>query len=285
MKNKRKINSGLKAWNDARSFFSKQNKLAGKKYNGVELNSLTKSFLFEHYGKSFDSADLETFIKVEVPNFFNSPLEVSLSQLTPTIYYMMDFKIRELGVGMDISIKAGDYGDLSFNTSNYDYYSGLQQIVENLRKKLNPTGKTLSPTDNNGLFDGVIKKKPKTKKDSKDPKDYFIEWILYIDDEYVSEIKGTIVPKAETDKSKIFKIRVKKPKKGAKKEVEPTKPSKPAEPKEAAPKIEFTAKEIIAIEKAKKATIQAEQKKLDSILQLLKAGYTKAEINKLLGIK
>jgi uncharacterized 2Fe-2S/4Fe-4S cluster protein (DUF4445 family) len=80
-------------------------------------------------------------------------------------------------------------------------------------------------------------------------------------------------------------IRVKKPKKGAKKEVEPIKPSKPAKPKEAAPKIEFTAKEIIAIEKAKKATIQAEQKKLDSILQLLKAGYTKGEINKLLGIK
>jgi hypothetical protein len=48
-KPKRKINSGLKAWNDARSFFSKQNKAAGKKYNGVELNALTKSFLFEHW--------------------------------------------------------------------------------------------------------------------------------------------------------------------------------------------------------------------------------------------
>jgi hypothetical protein len=64
-KPKRKINSGLKAWNDARSFFSKQNKAAGKKYNGVELNALTKSFLFEHYGGSFDSKDLEQFIKVE----------------------------------------------------------------------------------------------------------------------------------------------------------------------------------------------------------------------------
>jgi hypothetical protein len=284
MKKIRKINSGLKAWNDARSFFSKQNKLAGKKYNGVELNALTKSFLFEHYGKSFDSDDLNNFIKVEVPTFFNSPLEVSLSQLTPTIYYMMDFKIRELGVGMDISIKAGDFGDLEFNTSDYDYNNGLQQIVENVRKKLNPTGKTLSPTDNNGLFDGVIKKKPKAKKDSKDPKYYFIEWILFIDDEYVSEIRGTIAPKKETDKSKIFKIRVKKPKKGVKKGVE-AEPSKPAEPKEAATKKEFTAKELIAIEKAKKATIQAEQKKLDSVLQLLKAGYTKAEINKLLGIK
>ena len=50
-------------------------------------------------------------------------------------------------------------------------------------------------------------------------------------------------------------------------------------------KKEFTAKEIIDIEKAKKATIQAEQKKLDSMLKLINAGYTKAEINKLLGIK
>ena len=194
---------------------------------------------------------------------------------------MMDFKIRELGVGMDISIKAGDFGDLEFNTSNYDYYSGLQQIVENVRLKLNPTGKTQSPTDNNGLFDGVIKKKPKTKKDSKDPKDYFIEWILFIDDEYVSEIRGTIAPKKDADKNKIFKIRVKKPKKG----VKTVKPLKPTETKEVSPKKEFTAKELIAIEKAKKATIEAEQKKLDSVLQLLKAGYTKAEINKLLGIK
>jgi hypothetical protein len=285
MKLKRKINSGLKAWNDARSFFSKQNKLAGKKYNGVELNSLTKSFLFEHYGKSFDSDDLKNFIKVEVPNFFNNPLEVSLSQLTPTIYYMMDFKIQELGVGMDISIKAGDFGDLEFNTSNYDYSNGLQQIVENVRIKLNPTGKTKSPNNNNGLFDGVIKKKPKTKKDSKNPKDYFIEWILFIDDEYVSEIRGTIPPKKEADKNKIFKIRVKKPKKGDKKGVETKTPTKIAAPEEIAPKKEFTAKEIIDIEKAKKATIQAEQKKLDSILKLINAGYTKAEINKLLGIK
>lgn len=285
-KPKRTINSGLKAWNDARSYFSKQNKLAGNKYNGVELNTLTKSFLFEHYGKSFDSNDLKTFVKQEVPTFFNSPLEISLSQLTPTIYYMMDFKIRELGTGMDVVVQGGDFGTLEFNTSDYDYNNGLQQMVEALRKKLNPNGKTLSPTDNNGIFDGVIKKKPKTPKDSKEPKDYFIEWILYIDDEYVSEIRGTIPPKKEAESNKIFKIRVKKGKKAPKEEVKGKKAPKKVAEKPSAPKTkEFTAKEIVSIEKAKKATIEAEQKKLDTILQLVKAGYTKAEINKLLNIK
>jgi hypothetical protein len=270
-KTKRTINSGLKAWNEARSFFSKQNKVAGKKYNGVELNALTKSFLFEHYGGSFDSNDLNQFIKVEVPKFFNSPLDLTLSQISPTPYYMMDYKIRDLGVGQDVVILAGDFGNIEFNTSDYNYYDGLSLIVEKIRIYLNPQGQTKSPDSNNGMFDGSIKKKQNTQKDSKEPNDYYVEWVLFIDDEYVSDIRGTIAPKPVKEGDEVFKIKVKKYKKGEKK---PKKVITKAKPETQ----QFTSKEIIAIEKAK-------QKTMAQVLKLIQAGYTKKEINKLLNIK
>jgi hypothetical protein len=47
----------------------------------------------------------------------------------------------------------------------------------------------------------------------------------------------------------------------------------------------FTSAELIAIEKEKQKTIELELKKIDKVLTLLEKGYTKAEINKLLGIK
>jgi len=47
----------------------------------------------------------------------------------------------------------------------------------------------------------------------------------------------------------------------------------------------FTSAELIAIEKEKQKTIELELKKIDKVLTLLEKGYSKAEINKLLGIK
>lgn len=277
-KPKRTINSGLKAWNDARSFFAKQNKLAGKKYNGVELNALTKSFLFEHYGGSFDDKDLNQFIKVEVPRFFNNPLELTIDQLTPTPYYMMDYKIRELGKGMDVTVLADELGAIEFNTSDYNYYDGLSEIVENIRKHLNPTGATKSPTGNNGMFDGSIRPKPNTPKDSKKPNDYYVEWVLFIDNEYVSDIRGAITPKTATPEDYLFKIKVKKPKKGAKIII----PKKKTETPKSEPT--FSSKEIIDIETAKQKTEKEKQKTMKMVLQLLKAGATEAQINKLLNL-
>ena len=47
----------------------------------------------------------------------------------------------------------------------------------------------------------------------------------------------------------------------------------------------FTSAELIAIEREKQKTIELELKKIDKVLTLLEKGYSKAEINKLLGIK
>jgi tRNA C32,U32 (ribose-2'-O)-methylase TrmJ len=80
-------------------------------------------------------------------------------------------------------------------------------------------------------------------------------------------------------------IKIKKTKKGSGK-IPPK--SKTQEPK-AEPTL--SSKEIIDIEKAKQKTMsklvaveKAKQKTMDKVLQLLKAGFTKQEINKLLNI-
>lgn len=46
----------------------------------------------------------------------------------------------------------------------------------------------------------------------------------------------------------------------------------------------FTSAELIAIEREKQKTIELELKKIDKVLTLLEKGYTKAEVNKLLGL-
>ena len=86
---KRKINAGLKAWNDARSYISKQNKLLGNKFNGVELNELTRGALLEQYGQTFDINQVEVYLKQEVKEFYYNILDVSLSDLDQVVNGVM----------------------------------------------------------------------------------------------------------------------------------------------------------------------------------------------------
>jgi hypothetical protein len=46
----------------------------------------------------------------------------------------------------------------------------------------------------------------------------------------------------------------------------------------------YTPEQLIAIEQEKQKTLELEIKKIDKILDLLAKGYTKAEVNKLLGL-
>ena len=47
-KPKRTINAGLKAWNEARSLFARENRRLRKKYSGKEINAFTKAFRAEN---------------------------------------------------------------------------------------------------------------------------------------------------------------------------------------------------------------------------------------------
>lgn len=278
---KRKLNSALKAWNDARSYISKENKKQGGKYNGVELNDLTKSFLLHSYGTSWDSKDLDLFLTKEVVDFYSNPLNVSFTQLLPRAYYMIDGIItNDMPKGINIVISAAEYGTVNFNTKDYDYgSSGVRDIVEEIRKDYFE-----KPSSEHPQFSGFIRqvKKGKVKYESNDPNDYYIDWVLYIDGEYAKDVSGSIPPKAITKEEYSFNIKTRK----KKKKLKATSNTKGAEIKK---DVKYSAKELIEIEKQKQKTIQEEIKAKKETIQmvsdLVKLGYTKKEINKLLGIK
>lgn len=277
-KPKRALSPGLVRWNKAKSVISAENKLVGKKLNGKEINRITKEFLFTKGSDSFNQDEIKSYLNIEIQNFYNNPLDLTLSQLGAVYYYYMDSKIQEMPKNIEIEVNAGDFGEIKFNSSNYDYEdSGLRDIVEKIRAYFKSKGIEKSPEGNEGLFDGFIRKKKKTPKDSKNHEDYYIQWILYIDDAYSTDIRGSIPPKSDKgkkrEKKKVFEIKVKKKGKKQKEEVK----VEPIQPK-------LSPKEIISIEKAKQKTEAAKQKTMEYVLKLMDKGYTKEEINKLLGL-
>lgn len=231
----RKLNKGLAAWNTARSYISKENRKNGRKFNRVELDALTKGFLLEQYGRNdFDYTDLDSFLRKDVPSFYDNLLLLDQSALYPTQFYLMDQKLQmDMPRSMDIVINAGPLGVLSFNMASYDYHgSGLAEIVESVRDILFPTGKTVSLDDMNGFFDGFLRPKVagQTKKKKKgeelgdkvspdilaDPSklsEYYVEWVLFLYDEYVEEGKPFVdtaefpIPEVGFRPSDLFKRR------------------------------------------------------------------------------
>lgn len=243
-KQKRKINSGLKAWNEARSFLSKANKKAGKKFNGVEINALTKSFLLENYGKSFDKEDLDNFIKYEVPNFYDNIFDVTIDDLSPVVYFMIDNKISSMPKNVTILLDAGELGVSEFNSSDYNYYeSGVKDIVETIREEV-------GNDSDNIQFSGSIEQFKGKPKDSKKQEDYYIKWTL---DLYGTESKFSIIPKIEETRilppSELAKSRKKKVSKKTKEKVKEKKETR----------------EVIKENKELKAKLKAKEKEMTTM--------------------
>ena len=265
-KKKRQINSGLKAWNEARSFFSKENKKAGKKFSGIELNALTKSFLLENYGKSFDKEDLDVFIKQEVPNFYDNIFDVTINDLSPIVYFMIDNKLStSMPKNVTIIVDAGELGISEFNSTDYNYYeSGVKDIVEIIRDIAGKDSDTLQ-------FEGSIEKFKKTPKDSKNPDDYYIKWTL---EGYGTTPKLSIVPKIIETRilppSELAKSRKKKVSKKIKEKVKEKKETR----------------EIVKENKELKQKLKEKEKEMTTIQQQMLAmqkqfAQMQKEINKL----
>lgn len=286
---KRKINSGLKAWNDARSYISAENRKVNKKYDYLFVNELTKQFLGEHYGKSFDKTDLDYFLTTTFEKFYDVSVKASVGDLADIPYYLIDSSITGTRKGIDVIVNAGEelYGVVKLNTSNYSYQnSGLRDIIERIRKDYG-----LKTSDKHPRFSGSLIKNADAPKDAKDddPRYISLEWVLSISGELVSEIKGMIQPSIDSGRDLIFKKHERK-KSNSKKTTSTTGLI------ESKGSLNYTAKEIIEMEKQKQATakkviasekqklliIKQETSKLDMVLKLIKAGYTKSEISKLL---
>ena len=78
---------------------------------------------------------------------------------------------------LDVKVNAGVLGKTKiFNTKNYTYYGdGVRKIIENIREELAENKSGMA------YFSGVVKLKPKRKNDGT-PDNYYVEYILYIND-------------------------------------------------------------------------------------------------------
>jgi len=127
-----------------------------------------------------------------------NPLLLPPEDLTEIEFYAIDEHIRKLPSCLDIMINGGEFGFTGiFNTDNYDYVeSGVQDIVEAIREITeNESGKA--------SFTGVVKLKNKAKNNGK-AENYYIEYVLFLNEEPVSDANP--VPhkytKKERDKQK-----------------------------------------------------------------------------------
>ena len=108
-----------------------------------------------------------------------NPLYLAEAYLSNIEYYEIDNHIRlVLPDCLDVKVNAGYLGKTKiFNTRGYKYQSdGVRRIIENIRQELADNKSGIA------YFDGVPKLKPRKPNDG-NPNNYYIEFILFINDE------------------------------------------------------------------------------------------------------
>lgn len=123
-------------------------------------------------------SDIRKVIKSLPPKEICNPLYLSEAYLSFVEYYEIDNHIRTvLPDCLDVKVNAGVLGKTKiFNTKNYTYYGdGVRKIIENIRVELTENKSGMA------YFSGVVKLKPKRKNDGT-PDNYFVEYIIYIND-------------------------------------------------------------------------------------------------------
>ena len=143
--------------------------------------------------------DIKGIITALPPQEVCNPLYLSTSYLTAVEYYEIDNQIkRQLPQCLDIRVNGGAYGMTKiFNTSNYNYYSdGVRKIIEKVRQDVQNNSGT-------AYFTGIVKVKPRRKNDGNGD-NYFVDYVLYINDEPEASDEGTdfLLPKKEDKKVK-----------------------------------------------------------------------------------
>lgn len=211
--------------------------------------------------------DLNKIVKALPPREICNPLYLSEAYLSFVEYYEIDNHIKTvLPDCLDIKIDANGYGKTKiFNTRNYSYYgNGVKKIIEKIREDAQNR-----PSGENPYFSGIVKLKPR-KKNNGEPDNYYVEYILYIQNEPVANDEQIDYELPKKEKKKVeeikdyladkFKTLQKEKRKRIRKAIK-NKPKKPAEQKK-------------EISKAIRVAI-------NSLKSLLKKGIiTKAEFEK-----
>lgn len=147
--------------------------------------------------------DIRSIIRTLPPKEICNPLYLSEAYLAFVEYYEIDNHIRTvLPDCLDVRVNAGYLGKTRiFNTRNYSYYGdGVRKIIENIRKELAENKSGMA------YFSGIVKLKNRRKNDG-NADNYYVEYILYIND--IAEGDDTPIdfdlPKGE--RKKVEKVR------------------------------------------------------------------------------
>jgi hypothetical protein len=146
--------------------------------------------------------DIKRIITALPPQEVCNPLYLSTSYLTAIEYYEMDNQIKmQLPQCLDIRVNGGTYGSTKiFNTSNYNYYSdGVKKIIEKVRADVQNDSGT-------AYFTGIIKLKPRRKNDGNGD-NYFVDYVLYINDEPEANDEEADFTLPKRENKKIEKVR------------------------------------------------------------------------------
>lgn len=182
------------------------NKFPKKQHLGNQSRRrIVKEVLFPRFkGGDIKVSDVKKQIKAIItalpPSEICNPLYLSESYLGAEEYYEIDNHIRTiLPDCLEVRVNAGALGKTKiFNTSNYSYYSsGVKKIIENIREEL------AENTSGMAEFYGIVKVKGGRKNDG-NPMNYFVDYILYINN--ATEIDDTPadydLPKKEDKKKR-----------------------------------------------------------------------------------
>lgn len=137
------------------------------------------------------------------PEEICNPLYLSEAYLSYVEFYEIDNHIRRmLPQCLEVRVNGGDkYGMTKiFNTSNYSYYStGVQKIIENIRKDVDNKSAL-------AYFNGIVKVKPR-KKDNGKGENYFVDYVLYINDIPETIDVGTSYSLPKKEEGKVEKVK------------------------------------------------------------------------------
>lgn len=268
-KRKYKINEGLKLYNKLShevAVINKKLKPEEKLPNGIRLKFLKD--VYAHYkGKTIKQlkiAEIRQYILYQIQIINTGVCDVRLippSSYIDINYFEMDLFISDtLPDCVDLKVNAGEYGSTGiFNTSSYSYtYSGVQQIVENLRplemhEKVYPT------------FNGIVLVKP-NRQDDDNPNSYYLEMQLSLMGIPISTNEKLIIPKEIKPKSNLEKEQMKQIKELMKQKISELTKKVPKElPKPIEKKIE--PKKEKPIVQTKKQVINEKQAQADLLRQ------------------
>ena len=201
---------GIRLYNALLKELGEQNKKATKsqRLSASQRRKIVSEQLYPKFkasGKILKrdiNKEIKAVIKGLPPSEICNPLYLSEAYLSFVEFYEIDNHIRRvLPECLDVRVNAGQYGITKiFNTSNYSYYStGVKDIIEKIRD-------AVGNGSDRAYFSGIVKVKP-NKKDNGVGDNYFVDYVLYMNDVPVDSDESTDfrLPKKEEQKKEKVK--------------------------------------------------------------------------------